>query len=655
MQRVLKFNQHEFDVTFRAQLLPVDDPSIQVNKAAIYRQIGLSVVPYIDVTYKARDARIDPLLANLTLKPFMDDAIHFLGIEQNLYLNYDDEAIILDMLLDAKRNNIHNDLLREYYLEKKPSNETNDKDRAYLRWSPVANERSALNESALKAWKYLATQPINILEKTLEGFLKRNTLHLGVIEWASYIRQSITSVMPRQIMNDIAVIDPRDETRDWVKLVLDYREANPNVVSETELSFTADRPSDYDLLNRSKISIAMMDKGEMIGYITCSVMRITHIPEENNGELYHLSTDFQRFYAAWRTPQMPANDTLGFDVFKINGIHLNDNYRGAQQGRHRGKELFFCGLAFIWQAHKQLGINLVAVDSEAAGTMRILTDTFGFTFFNRSKELTWLKSRLGDYKELNALPQANPNYRPINAQSLLTKDSINRAIDNFITNNVIDKPPNNRFRRVLFNTKCRAMFKTTRLILEKDRPTRKEMDALEEKYRLAYLQIYKEDRGDKAGKDSDMQFQHQVNALFDEFIDDQDTFLYMNPIDTFEQKMNAFRANFTEQETNEANDENINPVYTQILIIDDSVEEEQEEEEEEEDVLMESNQLDPDEEDLIMYEKFSDFAIQREYQLKIDALNKDLAYHLQQVRQLKQSIVGYDRDIEKMNKKTYIF
>lgn len=652
MQHVLKLNQHEFDVTFSAQLLPVDDPGIQDDKKVIYRQIGLTVVPFVDVIYKARDVGIAALLTNLTLKPFLNHKIHYLE-EENLYLNYSDEAILFDMLLDAKRNNAHNDLLREYFLDKDSKivrDQTNNKDRAYVRWSPVENERSALNESVVKSWRQLANQSLGSLEKTLEGILRRNSVHLGVIEWGTYISNAINRVMPKQIGDNILVVDTRDQSRDWVKLLLDYREANPNITSETELSMTADRPSDYDLLNRSKISIAMLDNGVMIGYITCSVMRITHTPTEDNGDLHHMSTDFQRFYAAWRVRKNPPTDTLGFDVFKINGVHLNEKYRSTKNDRHRGKELFFCGLAFIWQTYKQLGINLIAVDSEAAGTMRILTDTFGFTFFNRSKELNWLSSRLGDYKELYATPIANEKYRAINASSLLTKESIGRAIDNFVAKNIIEQPRNHKFRRVNFNTKCRAMFKTTKTVLEN--PTREKMEALEKRYNDAYKQIYKEDRTQDAGKDTDMEFQHRVNALFDEFIDDQDTFLYMDPIDTFEQKMNAFISNFNAQVTNEANDENINPVRTQIIIIDDSIEEE-----EEEDVFMapESKIPDPDEEDLIMYEKFSDYAIQRKIQSKIDALAKDYRYHVAQARQLKNSIDAHGRELEEMNKKTYIF
>jgi hypothetical protein len=342
-------------------------------------------------------------------------------------------------------------------------------------------------------------------------------------------------------------------------------------------------------------------------------------------------------------------------VFKIDGVHRNDKYQGVKNDRHRGKELFFCGLSFISQAHAQLGIDLVAVDSEAAGTMRILTDTFGFTFFNRSKELTWLKSRLIDYKELNAIPKT-PKPRLMNSVNLLTKESIEKAVDAFIDKNINSIPIDDKFFRKSFNTQCLGIFKTTKELLAKINPTHVEFKKLENRYRTAYEKIYKLSNGGKPVLGTDMQWQWQVNALFDEEQNDQDTFLYLKQSDIFDEKMQAFRSNFIKQEKNDANDENINAVREVIIIDDDDEDDDDVVVMDDDDIVMEPEMLlDPDEKELIMYDKLADYYAKRDYQTKIDQVSKELQVHQQQVDICREMIREFNEKLSNINKKTYIF
>lgn len=580
MEKQLFFNGiHKFKVKFTPQLIEVNNQDIQKDKRDVYRGLNLTKVAFVQVEYKQEDDddNLKELLEKVQLKPFVKDP-------------RDNDAILFDMFIDAKRNNIYNTELDEQRTDY-PDEFKKDQYRPYVRW--WLNDNSTTNDVLFKEWIDWGNLDEENFKKKFKERFENTELYLDVIEWSDYVKEQLTRI-PNQIKNDILVVDVRNENINWSELIIKYRKENPNIEytgNNESMSILHDRPADYQILNRNKISILMMHENNMIGYITCSIKTINK-PRKTNLKLNHSAQDFKDFYNNLKT----TNETnFVFNIFTIDGIHINTKFQGKQtDNRPRARELFYTVLKFIQNSYKTLGVQLIVVDSEAAATMKILTSQFGFTFFNPRKESTWVLARLIDYVRVNH-PSATLDGNPFHPTSLITQESIINTIKTVIYN---PKIAIRRRERIL--NEIDDMFKNF---------TQEKFDNIKIEIRRIYDTLSKVNEQDK------------VNSFFDGDVDDQDTFLYLLE-DKLLSKLVKFESNYkTEIIIIGDDDDDII-----ITFVKDGVRVKKEHVDETMDISLEEYDewLEPTDNDIILYDKLVVYGNKRMKDLEDNISNMNL-------------------------------
>lgn len=236
----------------------------------------------------------------------------------------------------------------------------------------LIDERLRITCAALLTeYMLLANTPMQIVD--IQPYVLKKLSKLGRVE---------RSATGKKWQADVNIILPHSQDNDiWSILVGNYESDNDNKTYDIE-HITDDR----------YVSIIATDENmRLLGYITCTLHHAEGLYKtEMKNEMDYNSQLVQAHEDA-------SADNL-FNVFSINGTHVNASRRGGNE-KSLAMLLRFHALYFAKEAAAELGIRMITSYAYARTTMVSLKQ-FGFSHLNPGKELEWMKERVKPIREM---------------------------------------------------------------------------------------------------------------------------------------------------------------------------------------------------------------------------------------------------------------
>jgi len=191
------------------------------------------------------------------------------------------------------------------------------------------------------------------------------------------------------------VVVPRHDAPGWAQEVAEYKRREKAHYIETSPGVLSSPPDIDYLLEGDKICfVARDDRGGMMGYVACRLVRVEARALEYTARK---RTDPE---GGWREPNLAKyvdylergveeRAEVGglWSIFHLGGLSVALEARGTAKGL--APLLCYYALLFVQEAARDLGVVLVTCHSAAPRTREILL-SFGFTYYNEMQSLDWL-------------------------------------------------------------------------------------------------------------------------------------------------------------------------------------------------------------------------------------------------------------------------
>lgn len=618
-----KLNGHKDMVaTFQWGFIKIDDPEIAEEKRKIYRALSLVEIPYIKITAIGMRTKQENVSAIRFINQLSEEVpvltggqlwtsvsmkrvkLFFQEKDANRYDQTMDGAVF-DLMQYAKEDNGYNYALAVYSGNGSLAKiHTLQRDHDALE----KKEREGPEKIYIKQWLNIKTnEDIQRLLRRLVDPGGTEEAQFFIKGWAYDVKKVLFDNPLSRLYKhknergdgfvidgvEFLVVDQDDLVRNWSDLLVRYREENPGPVTgkfDYLSPLLESRPSDYHILDSSTISFIAYDimRGRMIGYSTFSLSNLNFLIDGTMPFKVKALRELDQIMSQYHKEGKDQN-TLGYVLYHLDGLHVHKSEEYASNlsnGMSIAKVLVYPGMELIRHFYKFLGVQMIIASVFSSAMKQILVGSYGFSHYNRENDVKWLRNLLDDYSKILSkkdvvLPRGST------PRKLLTLQQIKKKLAEFISKyyshevSIDDRSILLSAMTMLDNlikTYTAEMSPYTgsgedyRQFRTNFRKMRKILIDFQEK-----LHLYWQNAEKDTSPEDDIEYMKALRVYF-EVAEDDDTFLFLGngPPETFLQYLDTFPLSGKNE----------------VIVIDDD-----------EDEVNEREELNPTDEEMILYQK----------------------------------------------------